>query len=357
MVLSAYKYEFSIAVTFYRIWYTEHRTTQCKFFLRNLQDDTQEKRIEQAKQILTQVVEELYYLTGFGIDKGVVKIGTKKVHEDIYPDLVPRLENSRFEALLFRFSLPYRYEWVKDNQKKRYITEAEMSEGWQAKAVPSSRGEAASFRLPVIVTRPQQKRDDGYKSFFLHGGFLTKKRKRTPYGFQVIYDRKDAIFMRFMARFYENGNLAFGEQGLFGSEKGYIEITGRDWPQSKAKPEKYPRRSILASQPKDNTEYVYFIQAGRTNIFKIGKSNNPQARLESLQTANPHKLKLLHIFKADNATAAEEAIHRLLHKKRRAGEWFQLTPAERDIILSVKMFEQRQFWIDDNGVEEDKLFG
>lgn len=327
------------------------------FFLRNLQGDTHEKQVEHAKQILTQVIEELYYLTGFGIDKGIIKVGSSKVYEAICPDLTPRQKNTKFKALFFQFNPPYRYEWVKGNSKKRFITESESSEDWQAKAVASSYRASESFRLPAIVTLPQHKSEDGYISFFHHGGFLTKKGKRIPYGFRVIYDKNDMIFMRFAARFHENGNLAFGEKGFFGSQTGYIEITGRDWPQSKAKPEKYPRMSRLASQPTDNTDYIYFIQSGRTNIYKIGKSNDPQGRLNGLQTANSIKLKLLHIFKADNATAAEEALHRVLHKKRMEGEWFKLTPEEKNILLSVKSFEKGQFWIDDKGVGADKLFG
>jgi hypothetical protein len=118
MSLSAYQYEISLSITIYTIWYGQQQTAQCKFSLRNLQGDTHEKQVEHAKQILTQVIEELYYLTGFGIDKGIIKVGSSKVYEAIYPDLTPRQKNTKFEALLFQFNPPYRYEWVKDNSKK-----------------------------------------------------------------------------------------------------------------------------------------------------------------------------------------------------------------------------------------------
>jgi hypothetical protein len=51
----------------------------------------------------------------------------------------------------------------------------------------------------------------------------------------------------------------------------------------------------------------------RKDIYKIGKSDDPGSRLRSLQTASPHTLKLAHIFKADNASAAEESLHEVLH--------------------------------------------
>jgi hypothetical protein len=66
---------------------------------------------------------------------------------------------------------------------------------------------------------------------------------------------------------------------------------------------------------------------------------------------------LLHTFRADNATAAEEALHALLHDRRSEGEWFRLTVQERDVLVSVERFEERQFWIEGPGVEADRLFG
>ena len=108
--------------------------------------------------------------------------------------------------------------------------------------------------------------------------------------------------------------------------------------------------------PVDNTEYVYFIQAGRTQAFKIGKSDDPQGRLDSLQTANPHKLKLVHTFKADNASTADEELHRLLHSQRMAGEWFNVSKVQQQVIDSIQQFEQGQFWIGDDGVELNELF-
>lgn len=108
--------------------------------------------------------------------------------------------------------------------------------------------------------------------------------------------------------------------------------------------------------PVDSTEYVYFIQAGRTRTFKIGKSNDPQGRLISLQTANPHQSKLVHTFKADNASAAEQELYRLLLGQRMTGEWFNITKVQQRSIASVQRLEQGQFWIEGDGIEPDKLF-
>lgn len=354
--LPAYQYELSIAITIYSIWYDQPQTTRCEFHLRNLRSDAQEELIKRAQQVMCQVVDEIHYLTGFGIDKSLLKIGSTKVDEVVHSDLKPCMENVRFKALLFQFSPVYRYEWVINDRKKRLISETEIEEGWQPQAVPSSHRRTESFRLPAIVNRHHQQAADGYQSFFRHAGNLTKKRKRTPYGFNVAYDRNDQVFQRFIDRFSEEGNLAFSKKGFFAGPSTRVDITGRDWPKSKAKAEKYPRKSVLASRPTDDTDYVYIIRAGRTNLYKIGISNDPQGRLDSLQTANPYKLKLIHVFKADNAAAAEEELHRLLHNNRMEGEWFKLTPAEKDVLLSIENFENRSFLVGNKQVNADSLF-
>ena len=71
-------------------------TTQRSFSLRNLKGDSLEQQTDQARQLLDKVATELHYLTGFGIDKGVVKAGSTKLTEVIYPELKPRLEKMYF---------------------------------------------------------------------------------------------------------------------------------------------------------------------------------------------------------------------------------------------------------------------
>lgn len=352
MSLPAYKTEFdiSISLTIYNTYYFP-RSTNREFQLRNLSGDTEEAQIAQARRIMDEVALELHYLTGFGIDKGIVRAGSKKIAETIYPELKPKVDKLDFQALLFQFSQARTYAWTKDNLTKWYISEDEVRSGWQKVIKPVH--QTQTLRLPAIVLMQEH---NGYMSFFRQFSSLKHKRKRSNYGFSVTYDRNDPVFNRFMNRFQEVGNLAFGDRNYFNAENGYIHIEGRKWPPSKTKPDKIPRKSRLASQPSDNTNYVYIIQAGRTHLYKIGKSNDPQARLDSLQTANPHKLKLLHVFKADNASAAEEELHRLLHHNRQAGEWFMVAPQERAILTAIQRFELNQFWIDGKGINPNELF-
>lgn len=71
--------------------------------------------------------------------------------------------------------------------------------------------------------------------------------------------------------------------------------------------------------------YVYFMQSGKNGPIKIGKSNNPEKRMISVQTGNPYKLRLVAVIYCDDDAAAyrmESRFHRILKKHRMHGEWF-----------------------------------
>lgn len=127
-------------------------------------------------------------------------------------------------------------------------------------------------------------------------------------------------------------------------------------PARKKKRTKAPRKSSLASQLTDNTDYVYVIQMGNRNVFKIGKSNDPGGRLANLQTASPYKLRLLHYFAADNASAAEEQLHAELNEKQMKGEWFRLTNEHKVALSTIDKFVNGQFMVGEKNVSVKELF-
>lgn len=347
------KYDISIAITIYTI-YVGEQTTNRVFHLRNLHGETQEEQVIHARQIMDEVARELHYLTGLGIDNGTVKVGPSKVVETVYEGMRPRLENHRFEALHLGFEPTYVLRWKRGIHTTWAIPISELGEGWQREAAPFMGSNP--LRLPFVTGSSRGPRsENGYRPFFVYSYALDTRRK--SYKYSVKYNSGDPTLQRFLGRFYENGNLSYGDRRLFASKDSRVSLLGRNWPKSRAKPKPGPRRSVLASRPADDTDYVYLIRAGRTHQYKIGKSNDPQGRLQSLQTASPHKLKLVHTFRADNAAAAEEALHALLHDRRSEGEWFRLTPQERDVLVSVERFAERQFWIGGTGIEGERLFG
>jgi hypothetical protein len=74
--------------------------------------------------------------------------------------------------------------------------------------------------------------------------------------------------------------------------------------------------------------YVYAIHSPETpNHVKLGLSSNPRSRLRTLQTGNPHKLKLIWTFPCTNMAELEDRLHKVFDKYRIAGgEWFDFRP-------------------------------
>jgi Meiotically up-regulated gene 113 len=85
--------------------------------------------------------------------------------------------------------------------------------------------------------------------------------------------------------------------------------------------------------------YVYFIKAGGPRVMlKIGKANDPKARMAELQTGCPDKLKLLAAVPCrspKHAEYLEKQAHRCFQKYRARGEWFHYAPEIRKLIAKV----------------------
>lgn len=77
------------------------------------------------------------------------------------------------------------------------------------------------------------------------------------------------------------------------------------------------------------TWVVYFILAAEVKLFKVGKTNEPKARMYDLQTGNPYDLsvyRLLLCNSEQHALETEKAIQKSLARYSRRGEWFGLEP-------------------------------
>ena len=72
--------------------------------------------------------------------------------------------------------------------------------------------------------------------------------------------------------------------------------------------------------------YVYLIEAVGSGCFKIGRSQQFEARLQSLQTASPFPLRIRKHIQTDNAAALEKYLHTRYAEYRRHGEWFEIPP-------------------------------
>jgi len=73
---------------------------------------------------------------------------------------------------------------------------------------------------------------------------------------------------------------------------------------------------------------VYFISDGE--YIKIGKADNPNKRLDQLQTANARPLVLLHTI--SGGKIEENKMHHLFKKWHVRGEWFR---AESEMLKNI----------------------
>lgn len=339
-------YDLSITLSIYDNW---NQIARRAFSLRNLTGQTEEEHLAHAQQIMNEVATELHYITNLGIDKGIIKIGKKKAEEILYPDLRPHDKVQYFRlGINIGFFPVFNYLWVSGNRRTARIPTGMIEEGIECQKVEWRK--RASFRLPVHAAYPQTKET----LFFRHYGNI--KRGRKVIGWAPYYKKQDEIFSRFIERFYDDGNLCFGEDRYWGKPMNNIDISGTFWKVPERPNAQISRRTQIASQPTDNTDYVYLIRMGRTKMYKIGKTNDPKGRLANLQTASPYKLKLLHTFKADNASAAEESLHAELQGVRQEGEWFKLSDDQRGILMAVTEYRDYHFIVNGESLTVGELF-
>lgn len=85
-----------------------------------------------------------------------------------------------------------------------------------------------------------------------------------------------------------------------------------------------PRRPERSTTPV--TDFIYVI-TGASGMTKIGVSTDPNARLATLQTGSPERLRLAFTAPAfGNAYTIEQEAHHILGVHNIGGEWFDVTP-------------------------------
>ena len=84
--------------------------------------------------------------------------------------------------------------------------------------------------------------------------------------------------------------------------------------------------------------YVYLLHdyelSGR---YKIGYTNHPSRRFKEFYTATSVKTKVVNVIESDDAASLERDLHRRYAKKRKKGEWFDLSAAEVKEIRNWEM--------------------
>ena len=89
-----------------------------------------------------------------------------------------------------------------------------------------------------------------------------------------------------------------------------------------------PEERIERVVRRHNSGFVCFIAAGP--FVKVGYSENPNARIKSIQTSNPYDVELIGVIRGGLSREAE-VLRQLSHAHHRR-EWFHLTNDVRDQI-------------------------
>lgn len=76
--------------------------------------------------------------------------------------------------------------------------------------------------------------------------------------------------------------------------------------------------------PEERKEYLYVVADEINQVCKIGISESPKKRLQTLQTGYPTPLKMIFSVDLKNARTVELMIHKALDDFRLRGEWFYL---------------------------------
>jgi hypothetical protein len=84
---------------------------------------------------------------------------------------------------------------------------------------------------------------------------------------------------------------------------------------------------------KEKDIYVYLFKSGL--YHKIGISENPKYRLQSIQTSNPNKIEQVYQIKRSDAKNVEYNLHKIFKNKRVSGEWFNLNDDDLKLLKSL----------------------
>jgi len=96
-------------------------------------------------------------------------------------------------------------------------------------------------------------------------------------------------------------------------------------------------------------KHLYIIQSDLEGKIKIGRSIQPYKRLKQLQTGNPNKLRMIHVF--ENMGHLESYLHDVLSSFRLCGEWFSYKCIGS---IPIDLYEQIEFGAFDNWWQENE---
>lgn len=97
-----------------------------------------------------------------------------------------------------------------------------------------------------------------------------------------------------------------------------------------------PERKPSATSGMRNTAgYVYLLNEVNGDHYKIGRTRNPENRLQTFNVKLPYRVEYTHLIETDDMYTLEAQLHSRYNHCRVDGEWFALTPSEVAEIKSL----------------------
>lgn len=90
--------------------------------------------------------------------------------------------------------------------------------------------------------------------------------------------------------------------------------------------------------------YVYLIGSSKFRWYKIGKSKTPDVRVKDIGILLPFKIQVFGVWKAENHSLMESAMHEIYAPHRINGEWFAFSDKKIREIRDSIPGEACVFW-------------
>ncbi|MGB5961597.1 MAG: GIY-YIG nuclease family protein [Coleofasciculaceae cyanobacterium] len=93
--------------------------------------------------------------------------------------------------------------------------------------------------------------------------------------------------------------------------------------------------------------YVYLVESvGDPNRnYKIGISNNPKERFDTLKNQSPYPQRVVDCIQCSDKTATENVFHSVYAPRRKHGEWFKLSKSElKQVKHLMEVFAKHPEW-------------
>ena len=322
-------------------------TFEQKYYLTGWQNE------EEARRLIDEIARELHFLSGHGILSVEAQSDEFSFSVSYEEQLIPFDEQESYFLKMLRIYIgddldnnSVRITLPRVNAFDTFITRCENYTGRYEKRIKF---------LQLALNSKMRRRPRGGLS---ECSMNYNNRHSILHSFSMKIFHPHRIFFPYAKKFDHrlrfphvyDGSISLELWTLPERQRTYFKFKRQ---QKKEKEEKRLQKKIKQAgmipkeqRKKEKPNQVYVIQMmddGELVTCKIGVSKTPKKRLTALQTSNPHKLEIVHVFPSDSAEDAEARLHERYDHAHINGEWFRLTKEQMAELTQIVGYEQGKF--------------